>query len=646
MNPPPIIFKREITSDYSQTYEKEWIITNGLGGYASTTITGANTRGYHGLLVASFSPSLRRVLLLSKLEEEAIVDGTTHHLSLNKYPNTLYPDGNKYLEEFRLTPNPNYIYRLGTATIKKTIRMPYGENTTIITYKLESPEGIDLNIRPLVNYRDFHSRTKENSGLNLTQSQTPGGTRIANNSGEPVLYLTTSCGEYHPSETWYRNTLYDLEAERGLPDREDHWSPGIFKVSLKDQEELQVTASAEPPRKWNEAKQQVASNKKLPFSILYEWLVHSANQFIVKLPDHQTTIIAGYHWFGEWGRDSAISLPGILLTTRRYEEAKLVLRRYLQNTRDGQAPVFFDANMTPNNASIDTSLWLVYAIHKYHQYNPDRPFIEETYPKLVEIIDSQKRGTEFTRISEDHLIETKPGKYALTWMDARVNDTPVTPRIGKCVEVNALWYNALKAMENLSKFLGEDPEPYSEAASKVYTNFNRVFWSDELGYLYDYVGDEGDASLRPNQIFSISLPYPVLDRQHWGSVFKHIEKQLLTTYGLRSLSPVDPKYHRICSGGPVERDLAYHNGTVWAWLAGPFITTFTKIGGSPESPMISHMLRSFESHLNEGGLGSISEIFDGESPHHPRGCISQAWSVGELLRAISEDLSTEKKVSP
>ncbi|MCX6656755.1 MAG: glycogen debranching enzyme N-terminal domain-containing protein, partial [Candidatus Bathyarchaeota archaeon] len=589
------------------------------------------------------------LLLLSKLEEDIIIDGKRHALSVNKYPNTIYPDGNKYLVEFRLDPSPSYIYQIDGVTLEKTIVMPVGRNTSIISYKLDAPYSVELQVRPLVNCRGFHSRTRENSGLAFSQYPMPRGVRLESNAEAQSLYLKSSCGEYEPSKTWYRNMVYDLEAERGLVDQEDHFSPGFFKATLKDRDFLSVVASVDTSETSDEAVPgATASNKSaLPSGDhLRDWLIHASDQFTVKLPDETSTIVAGYHWFGVWGRDAAIALPGLLLTTERFEEAKAVIRRYLKNTRNGLAPVYFDEDEKPHYASIDTSLWLIYSTYKYFKYTSDLPFIKEVYPKLREIIEWYRRGTDYSRIAEDFLLEAKSEKYSLTWMDARIDDTPATPRMGRCVEVNALWYNALRSVEELSRRLNEASEPYEELGSKVRSSFNKVFWYGEGGYLYDCVNDEeGDDSVRPNQIFSLSLPFPVLRRERWGSVFKNVERHLLTPYGLRSLSPSDPRYHGICSGSTRDRDLAYHNGTVWAWLAGPFISAYVKLGWSLSSVMIRHILQAFDQHLSKAGLGNLSEIFDGDMPHNPRGCIAQAWSVGELMRVISEDLGGIKEVS-
>jgi len=640
MSPEAIIFGNEFTADYSKAMDKEWIITNGLGGYASSTIIGANTRGYHGLLVVSL-PYLRRLLVLSKLEEEIILDGERYSLSVNRYPDIIYPDGNRYLVDFRLDPKPRYLYRIDGINIEKTIVMPVGQNTSIISYKSDSTSNVEFFVRPLVNCRDFHSRTRENSGVAFSQYPIPGGVRLGSNVETQSLYLRSSCGGYESSENWYRNMVYDLETERGLPDREDHFSPGFFKGTLRGQDPFSIVASFASGFSYEAPIVDTGKNKLVSSSgdHLRDWLIHSSDQFIVKLPDGKSTVVAGYHWFGEWGRDAAVALPGLLLTTGRFEEAKNVISRYLNNARNGLVPVYFDECERPHYASIDTSLWLIYSAYKYFEYTSDLKFLEEIYPQLQEIIEWYRRGTDYSDIAEDFLLKAKSGEYALTWMDARIEGVSATPRIGKCVEVNALWYNALRSIEELSSLLDEDREPYRGLGSNVLSGFNDVFWFDEGGYLYDYVDDSGgDRSIRPNQIFSISLPFPVLQRERWGRVFKNVERHLLTPYGLRSLSPEDPRYCEACSGGPRGRDYAYHNGTVWGWLIGPFISAYVKLGWSPSSAMIRHILHAFDQHLSEAGLGNVSEVFDGDTPHHPRGCIAQAWSVGELLRVISEDL--------
>jgi len=637
MNPEAIIFGGEVTSDYSKAREKEWIITNGLGGYASSTIIGANTRGYHGLLVVSLPPSLRRILLLSKLEEVVVVNGESYPLSVNKYPGVIYPDGNKYLKEFSLYPYPSFLYEAGGVTLLKTVYMPPRENSVAISYSADSPLTFELQVRPLVTHRGFHSRTREKSGLAFTQHSQVMSVIVTSSEGKPNLYLRSNMGLYEPSEAWYRKMIFDEETKRGLNDWEDLYSPGLFKVKLKDKQVFVVAASVDAIA--DLATRRTSANLIFTGSSLRDWLIHASDQFVAKIPGNGSTLVAGYHWFGDWGRDAAIALPGLLLTTGRFEEAKEVLRRFLGYTRNGLVPIYFDEEGKPGYASIDTSLWIIYAVYKHYSYTSDLQFVEEIYPKLRDIVEWYQRGTEFVKTAEDSLLEAEQGEGSLTWMDARIDGMPVTPRAGKCVEVNALWFNALRSLVELSRKLSADPEPYRRLSVKVKKSFNNVFWWREGGYLYDYVkGDEGDDSIRPNQILSISLPFPVLERKCWESVLNVVNWHLFTPYGLRTLTPQDSRYRGKCVGSPRERDSAYHNGTVWPWLIGPFITAYVKLGLSPDSLMIHNVLQSFNSHLGEAGLGSVSEIFDGDTPHSPRGCIAQAWSVGELLRVISEDL--------
>ena len=350
MSPEAIVFGCEYTADYSKAIDKEWIITNGLGGYASSTIIGANTRGYHGLLVASL-PNLRRMLILSKLEEEIILDGERRSLSVNRYPNIIYPDGNKNLVEFRLDPSPRFIYQVDGINIEKTVFMPVRRNTSIISYKSDAPRNVELLVRPLINCRDFHSRTNENRGLAFSQATIPRGIRLESNAETQSLYLRSSSGEYESSENWYRNMVYDLETERGLLDREDHFSPGFFKATLRNQDPFSIVASFDASGLSDEAELGETGKDKLVSSSgnrLLDWLIHSSDQFTVKLPDERSTIIAGYHWFGEWGRDAAVALPGLLLTTGRFEEAKDIISRYLNNTRNGLVPVYFNEIERPH----------------------------------------------------------------------------------------------------------------------------------------------------------------------------------------------------------------------------------------------------------------------------------------------------------
>jgi len=635
-----ITFEADTLDDYSKARSKEWLVTNQLGGYASSTITGANTRGYHGLLVASLGPSMRRTLLLSKLEESVTINDVYYQLSVNKYPRVIHPEGHRYLKEFRLDPNPHFIYEVGGVTVTKTVYMPSKYNCTITTYEADTPRSIQFLVKPLVTNRGFHSRLREDSGVAFTQHPGAKGLSLESNKSPTKLFMLSNFGVYEPSETWYKNLVYDEETERGLDDREDLFSPGYFKANLERGKKYRIVASADAPTPEFEAPPSIQNTDN--FS-LHDWLTHAAGQFIVNLPDGGCTIIAGYHWFGEWGRDAAISLPGLLLTSKRYEEAKKVLRRFLSQTQDGLTPNLITEEGEQTYTSIDASLWMIYAAYKYYTYTGDQQFLKEIYPKLSNIITCYQRGNACVKTSDDGLLESTQRESSFTWMDARVDGAPVTPRVGKCVEVNALYYNALRSLEVFARSLGHPSELYAALASDVKKTFDYTFWYTRGGYLYDCVGEDGpDASIRPNQILSLSLPFTVLERAKGGSLLEVVEHNLLTPYGLRTLSPSDPRYRGTCTGTPSSRDSSYHNGTVWPWLTGSYITARTRLGLSLDTYLVGHILNHFKQHLYDAGLGSVSEIFDGDPPHRPRGCIAQAWSVGELLRIYAEDLKESK----
>jgi predicted glycogen debranching enzyme len=382
-----------------------------------------------------------------------------------------------------------------------------------------------------------------------------------------------------------------------------------------------------------------ASRIDAPLALL-AWLRLASRQFVVTPPGtDDLTVVAGYHWFGEFGRDAAVSIPGLLLATGRVDAAKAVFRRFFRNQRGGLLPVLIDGG-DRSWASVDTSLFFVYAVKKYWDRTKDTAFLREVWGGLTSIMESYAKGTDFgIRMGGDGLIESRTEDLPLTWMDAAVRGAPTVRRLGKSVEVNALWYNALRSMDALGRAAGALDGDYLALSKKVKGSFNDEFWYADGGYLLDSVdGERREVCIRPNQIFAISLPYPVLMSQRWNRVLHVVEEHLFTPYGLRSLSPGDPNYKGVYFGGPDERDYAYHNGTVWSWLAGPFITAACKARSSPRDALISRMLNSFLGHLADAGLGSISEIFDGNSPHLPRGAIAQAWSVAELLRTYDEDL--------
>lgn len=645
----PIQFDRRILADYDRARRHEWLLTNGLGGYASSTVVGANTRGYHGLLVASHPPGLTRTLLLAKLEEELQLGEQTYPLSVNQYRDVLHPQGHQLLETVRLDPAPLATYAVQDVHVRKRVRMVEGRNATVVTYAVRgNPHPLPLRLAPLVACRDFHLRMRADGPWKFQQEWVNGTLILEALARAPKLYLRCEPATYAPTGWWYRGLRYEEEEARGLDPLEDLYNPGAFAATVPAGGAVRLVASDHVVtdaefQEWTQhegarrGRRCVAPEGTDAF---LERLVRAANQFVISTPDQEArTILAGYHWFGEWGRDSAIALPGLLLVTGRYADAKMVLRRFLGTLREGLIAVRFNGTV-PEYDSVDTSLWFVYAVEAYLRYTGDLAFAREVYPSLRAIVEAYARGTRYgIRMTDDGLIVTPPESSGLTWMDARVEEVPVTRRSGGAVEVNALWYNALRVVARLAAELGADEADYAELASRTQETFNDRFWNAKLRCLYDVVGDDApDAAVRPNQLFAISLPFPVLDEGAWAAVLAVVERDLLTPVGLRSLAPTDPRYCGRYQGDARQRDATYHQGTVWAWLLGPLVTAYVKVTGKRRTPRLQQVWRALDAHLREAGVGAISEIFDGDEPHHPRGCIAQAWSVAEVLRAYYEDI--------
>jgi len=587
-------FDKDICSDFDKAIHKEWLETNGLGGYASSTIIGANTRGYHGLLIYSAKTPLQRILALSKIEESVIIDGKRFEISCNQYPNTIYPEGYKYLNSFGLEPFPTFQYIIDNSIIEKSIFMVYGKNAVFVTYRLIESQGNALiELRPLIACRDFHSRMHESLNPDINSSSSKELLEI--NMNGIRLNLLVYGSEFNNIPYWYRNFVYEQEMERGQENNEDLYSPGYFIKQMKSGEEISFIAftdslnevDIEKLRSYEISRRAMFIDKTLinnvsdPLKLCVSSLFASADQFLVKRSEYQS-IIAGYHWFGDWGRDSMIALPGLTLVTNRYEIAEEILLNYAKFCDQGMIPNCYpEFNEKPQYNSVDASLWFIYAIKKYLDYTDNLMFIEsELFDTISEIIWNYREGTRYNiHADKDGLLYAGEKGTQLTWMDAKVGDLVVTPRIGKAVEINALWYNALKFMEEISIDLDHkgSVEMYSNLANKVKKSFNEKFWNNQLGCLYDCIdGEEFDDSVRPNQIFAISLPYQVLINERFGMVIDIIQKELLTPYGLRSLSPNDRKYIGNYQGDQFSRDMAYHQGTVWSWLMGPFISAYIR----------------------------------------------------------------------
>ncbi len=648
-----IEFDPAICANLAEANRREWLETNGLGGFASSTITGLNTRRYHGLLIAATTPPAGRMALLSKLEETLIVGEKRFELSCNQYPGVVYPQGYNYLKRFRLDPFPVFTYEVEGAEIEKSLFMVHGENTTVIQYKLGGePAGNQacrLEIRPLISFRDYHWTTHENNAINREVKVVPGLASMTPYAGLPTLHLAHNATAIGTNGEWYRRFQYEVERERGLDYEEDLFNPCILFFDLDQEKSAVIIASTEIHRAASAStllKQESARRKsliqtaKLQGELLTQ-LTRAADQFIAARGEHRT-VIAGYHWFTDWGRDTMIALPGLTLTTGRLDLAKSILLEFSYYVDRGMLPNrFSDSGEAPEYNTVDATLWYFEAIRAYLEAANDEVFVrDDLYPVLLDIIGWHVKGTRYgIHVDNDGLLSAGTPNTQLTWMDARHGNQCITPRYGKPVEIQALWYNALRIMEELAARFGDLDvrQRFEKMAAQAYESFNRLFWNEKAGCLYDVVGGSApDASIRPNQIFAISLPYPVLELEKAHAVLDVVERELLTPYGPRTLSPADSRYRGRYEGG--QRDRAYHQGTVWPWLLGSFITAYLKVYGKSGDARnkVSEWIRNFEPHLRIAGLGQISEIFDGDAPHTPRGCIAQAWSVAELLRVAAQ----------
>jgi predicted glycogen debranching enzyme len=613
---------------YSQGTSREWIISNGMGGYASSTSILANTRAYHGLLVAAISPPTNRMLLLSSLDEEIISD-KKYQLANHQYPGAICPQGFALIQQVSFDPFPQSLYQAGNAKVEKTVFMVHGENTTIVNYAVSQEDGQEeslMKIVPLVTCRSFHAATD----LPVTcQEQINGGTLLKSSSALSGcdLLLLSDKARYVKEELVYYNFEYQEERQRGLPWRENCFCPGYFEIELGSELSFNIMASTK--RRAIPVSQRLLMAEQKRLESLSEKLerplkrlAQAADSFIVKRGDGKS-IIAGYHWFDDWGRDAMISLPGLMLVTGRFEDAKSVLLNFAKAMRQGVLPNDLGAG-SYNTA--DASLWFIQAAFSYFECTNDRETIRLLWPKMQQVIEHYSGASPYIRLDGDSLIVCAP---ALTWMDAQVDGKPVTPRAGKACEINALWYSSLRKMERLAEALGQPWD--GSLADRVKQSYQK-FWNSETGCLFDVL-DHEDASIRPNQIIAAAIPdlLPELKRK---SILEVVTIELLTPYGLRTLSPRDPRYKGTYEGGPRQRDEAYHQGTVWPWLMGHYIDAYLSVNGySGQSKASALKMLEPLVNLDAGGINNIPEVFDGDAPHRPGGCISQAWSVGEVMRA-------------
>ncbi|MBK7379992.1 MAG: amylo-alpha-1,6-glucosidase [Ignavibacteriales bacterium] len=640
-----ITINKETLSDFSKSSKLEWIDTNGLGGYASSTVLGLNTRRYHGLLVAALNPPVEREVIVSKLDETLIIKNKSYELSTNQFPGKVHPEGYKYLVEFNKDLFPEFIYQVCHVRIKKTISSIHCKNSTTVIYEvLDSEDEFILHLSPFIAMRDFHSLRKANDNIRSEYSFQNGMFELKFNNHPNSLYANISKGDFVSQQDWHYNFEYLEELDRGLDFREDLFKPGYFKVNLNKGDKVVITFSTNPITRdclsiFNQEKlrREKIIEKSKDDEILKN-LTLAADQFIVNRKAMGKTVIAGYHWFSDWGRDTMIALPGLTLTTNRFNDAQSILETFANSMDRGMIPNRFpDRGEAPEYNTVDATLWFFIAVKKYLDATNDFYFVRETlYPRFKKIIEWHQKGTRHN-IHEDYdgLLYAGEHGVQLTWMDAKIGDWVVTPRQGKAVEINALWYNALMIAAYLADMFNDKEciTMFKEKTKQIYKSFNETFWNEDAGYLYDYVdGDYNDSLFRPNQLYAVSLPHKLMDKEKAKAIVDKVYEKLYTPFGLKSLSPDDKNYKPIYTGDQYSRDSAYHQGTVWSFLLGAFADAIEYAYPEEKEARIKKIIEDFIPHLSTAGLGTVSEIFDGDYPHNPKGCISQAWSVAEFLR--------------
>lgn len=670
---------------FREGIEREWVIANGIGGYAGCSIIGANTRKHHGLLVASLHPPVERYLLLSRINELLVVGEKEYSLATVQRKGAVLEEGQHYLQRFIYDAVPHYIYQAEDVFITKSIAMKHGENKTAICYEIENgSRQAYITLTPLFNYRDH-------GGFSMVKGLKFRAERYERKEGVQIVLCPIGAAgkddeivfEVSEGNVFTRKELFDEEMElqteidTGMSAVDNNYTPYDIQIKLAPYEKKKISVvcylrdtengnmSVEKDVFAENAfyimEEEIRRIKELIEKTGYQdelaqTLVQAADAFIVdRISTGNKTILAGLPWFTDWGRDTMIAMQGLTLCTGRYEDAKGILRTFAKYVRKGLVPNMFpDEGLEPLYNTVDASLWYFYSVYKYLEYtgsDDEYAFVEEEiYPKLKEIIQAYQYGTDFhIYMDDDGLIHAGGELDQVTWMDVRAGDWVATPRHGKPVEINALWYNALKVMEQLAVRYGDGGMFYRELAKKVKLSFNEKFWNGERACLYDVAEEEKDGvvknndQIRPNQIWAVSLPFTMLSEDKEKKIVETVWQQLYASYGLRSLSTEDAEYKGIYFGKLHDRDAAYHQGTVWAFPLGGFLTAYVKVyGKSKESrDFAKKLLEPIEDHLTDGCIGSVAEIFDGDEPHVSRGCYAQAWSVGEILRAYVEDILNE-----
>jgi predicted glycogen debranching enzyme len=662
---PTLEFTRDICCNLAAAESREWLVTNGIGGFASGTVAGSFTRRYHGLLIAALQPPGGRTQLVGAVDEIVRFANQRCELAAHHWASgAIVPQGFQFIHSFRLEgTSPMWTYALGEARIEKRVWMRQGENTTYIQYRLAEASGdANLELKLLVNYRDFHSLTHAGD-WRMRIEPVAHGVEVAAFEGATPFYLRCIGADCEPQHIWYGDCFFSMERERGLDDHEDQLFAAAFRAPLTLGESITLVVSTNEAasldgdaaraaheqhdgnlrKAWSAASRKTKSASEPPW---LQQLVLAADQFLVKRvlpvePDGNS-IIAGYHWFCDWGRDTMIALPGLALATGRYDVARRILLAFARCVDRGMLPNNFPEDgcragetSKPGYNTIDATLWLFEAARQYAAATKDIVTLQTLYPVFEGIVEEHVEGTRYNIHVDpaDGLLYGGGPGIQLTWMDAKIGDWVVTPRTGKPVEVNALWINALEAMKQFAQILRTSAERFEKLSDSARKSFAK-FWNVQRNCCFDVIDSPGvgsDSSLRPNQIFAVSLPIDVLTNDQRKAIVDICAERLLTPVGLRSLAPGEQGYTGNYAGGPRKRDAAYHQGTVWGWLMGPFVLAHLRVYNDREATL--RFLNGLAGTMDFYGLGTLGEIFDGDAPHAPRGCIAQAWTVAEVLRA-------------
>ena len=634
----------------SPSFTREWLVPNGIGGFASGTVAGAVSRRYHAFLCAATRAPQERRVLVSKIEEIVRVDEEEFELGANFWSGAIAPRGDLHLESFQIDPLPRWVYRLETARgvvrLQKEIWMPRESNTSVARYSLLEGPSLEIEVRPFVVSRDYHQNHRASADFNTEPELQNGQLTLQPYSQMPPVVFNFE-GDWCGEGAWYFGFEWPIERERGLDFTEDAWCPGYACLTIDETRDALFVASTNAQNLSSIRETRVESIERArSMGESSDWnapenrLKRGADAFIVQREDGLKTVLAGYPWFTDWGRDTMIALPGLCLTTRRFEVAASILQAFASSMSQGMIPNRFpDAGETPDYNTVDATLWFFHALGEYARASGDYDLVRALYPKLVESVEWHLAGTRFGigADDDDGMLRAGDANSQLTWMDAKIGDTAFTPRAGKPVEIQALWFNALCELAAFAKRFGDEATAgiCTEWSRKIAANFERLFWNESENCLFDFVDESHqDGAIRPNQIFAVSLPHRLLGSAQERLVVETVKRELLTPMGLRSLSPRDSRYRGIYIGDAWNRDSAYHQGTVWGWLMGPFCEAYLKTENRSDAAkaQVREWLAPLISHLDEAGLDSISEVFDGDAPHAPRGCFAQAWSVGEVLR--------------